>query len=113
VSGPQRQLAVTDKTVQHPKADTLEPLSIRLSSYIGISPMVLSYTVQMPPALRKGADVLWIDNGQPISRGVSGQKTLVKPGQHKIEVLVVAKDRREYRSSRTVTVLERLALDNQ
>ncbi len=87
-------------------------LNIRLSAYIGISPMLVSYTVQMPAHLRDGADVLWIDNGEPMSRGISGQKSLNTPGQHKIEVLVVGKDNREYRSSKTVTVLERLSLDN-
>ena len=73
--------------------------------------MLMSYTVQIPAAMRKGADILWIDNGEPMSRGISGQKTLIEPGQHKVEVLVVTKNNREYRASKTVTVLERLSLD--
>ncbi len=90
----------------------LNPLTIRLSAHIGISPMLMSYTVHIPPQMRKGADVLWIDNGEPISRGISGQKTLTKPGQHKIEVLVVTRDNREFRADKTITVLERLSLDD-
>ncbi len=73
--------------------------------------MLMSYTVQIPLEMRKGADILWIDNGEPMSRGISGQKTLTEPGRHKVEVLVVTKDNREYRASKTVTVLERLSLD--
>ena len=94
------------------KVADLQPLGIRLSAHIGISPMLMSYTVQIPPEMRKGADILWIDNGEPMSRGISGQKTLTKPGRHKVEVLVVTKDNREYRASKTVTVLERLSLDD-
>ena len=74
--------------------------------------MLMSYTVHIPPTMRKGADVLWIDNGEPISKGISGQKTLVEPGQHKIEVLVVTEDNREFRANKTITVLERLVLDD-
>lgn len=89
---------------------SLNPLSIRLSAHIGISPMLISYTVQMPPQIRKDAEVVWLDNGQPISRGISGQKTLIEPGQHRIEALVSTPDAREYRAGNTVTVLERLSL---
>lgn len=95
-----------------PDAD-LNPLIIRLSAHIGISPMLMSYTVHIPSEMRKGAEVLWIDNGEPISRGISGQKTLAQPGQHKIEVLVVTRDNREFRARKTVTVLERLSVDDQ
>ncbi len=95
------------------KAADLQPLGIRLSAHIGISPMPMSYTVQIPPEMKKGADILWIDNGQPMSRGISGQKILTEPGQHKVEVLVVTRDNREYRASKTVTVLERLSLDEE
>ena len=90
----------------------LNPLTVRLSAHIGISPMLMSYTVHIPMEMRKGADVLWIDNGEPISRGISGQRTLAAPGQHKIEVLVVTQDNREFRATKTVTVLERLSLDD-
>lgn len=72
--------------------------------------MLISYTVRMPRQISKGAEVLWIDNGEPISRGISGQITLLEPGQHEISVLVVTKDNREFRDSKTVTVLERLSL---
>lgn len=95
-----------------PDAD-LNPLVIRLSAHIGISPMLMSYTVHIPSEMRKGAEVLWIDNGEPISRGISGQKTLAQPGQHRIEVLVVTLDNREFRARKTVTVLERLSVDDQ
>ena len=94
------------------KPADLQPLGIRLSAHIGISPMLMSYTVQIPLGMREDAEILWIDNGEPMSRGISGQKTLTKPGRHKVEVLVVTKDNREYRASKTVTVLERLSLDD-
>ena len=89
------------------------PLHVRLSAYIGISPMLLSYTVQMPKNMLAGADILWMDNGQPVSHGISGQRSLVQPGQHKLEVLVVTQNNSEYRASKTVTVLERLPLESK
>jgi predicted esterase len=87
-------------------------ITVRVSAYIGISPMLISYTVQMPKKMLQDVEVLWLDNGEPISHGISGQKSLVGPGQHKIEALVVTKDRSEYRAARTVTVLDRLSFEN-
>jgi len=92
-------------------SQNISPLKVRLSATIGISPMLLSYTVHIPPEMLKDADVLWLDNGEPISHGISGQKSLSKSGQHKIEVLVVTKDNQEYRTHKKVTVLERLLLN--
>ncbi len=89
----------------------LQPLGLRLSAHIGFSPMLLSYTVQIPTEMRKDADISWIDNGEPMSVGISGQKTLIEPGQHKVEVLVVTREHQEYRAGGIVTVLERLSFD--
>ena len=93
------------------KVEDVQPLGIRLSAHIGISPMLMVYTVQIPLGMRKDADILWMDNGEPMPGGISGQKILIEPGRHKVEVLVVTKDNREYRASETVTVLERLSLE--
>jgi len=86
------------------------PLNMQLSAHIGISPMKLGYRVEVPDNLLRGADVLWIYDGEPLSRGFSGQRELTIPGRHKIEVLVVSKDNDIYGTSKIVTVLERLEL---
>ena len=86
------------------------PVRVRLSSTIGISPLLVSFSVAtMPAAMRHGAFFLWTDNGEPISNGVNGQKFLVDPGQHRLEVLVTTANGQELRASQTVTVLERIS----
>lgn len=104
---------VKSKPIRRTSEIAINPLEVRVSAYIGISPMLISYTVQLPSDLRENSDVLWLDNGRPISHGISGQKSLGEPGRHKIEVWVVADDNREYRAAKTVTVLERLSLDSE
>jgi hypothetical protein len=82
--------------------------SVRLSTSIGISPLLVSFTVEMPKALKKGADFLWTDNGIPICNDIQGQKILMEPGRHRIGVLVITQDNQELRASSDVTVFERL-----
>ena len=92
------------------KAVTDSPIRVRLSSTIGISPLLVSYSVgQLPAQWRKGAFFLWTDNGEPISNAVNGQKFLIEPGEHRLEVLVTTMDGREYRASETISVLERIS----
>ncbi len=84
------------------------PVRVRLSSTIGIAPLVVSYSAALPDRIRRRAYFLWTDNDEPISNGVNGQLFLTAPGEHKIEVLVTTEDGQEYRASRVVTVLERI-----
>lgn len=89
-------------------ADRENPVRVRVSSTIGISPLLVSYSTSLPANLQRGAFFLWTDNGEPISNGINGQKFLSEPGAHRLEVLVTTADGREYRAGRTVTVLERI-----
>ncbi len=92
------------------KAATDSPIRVRLSSHIGISPLLVSYSVgQLPARWRKGAFFLWTDNGEPISNAINGQKFLIDPGEHQLEVLVTTVDGHEYRATETITVLERIS----
>ncbi len=88
-----------------PRADTT-PIRMRLSSTIGIAPLLISYSAVVPGNLRRGAYFVWTDNNQPIANGINGQTYLTKPGEHTIEVVMTSGDGREYRASQTVTVLE-------
>ena len=98
------------RTVQKTKIEGIrDPLRVRLSSTIGISPLLVSYTARLVPEIRDGAYCLWSDNGTIISNGVSGQRVLTTPGDHVLEVVATLPDNRQYRASCTVTVLERLA----
>ena len=84
------------------------PLKIRVSSAIGIEPLHLGFSAECPASWRESADFLWTLNGQPIGKGLNGQKTLASAGEHTLGVLVVTTEGQEYRASRTIRVLPRL-----
>lgn len=106
--------SVTPQRLRHPgdlpPVASTSPVGVRLSSTIGISPLLVSYSVApMPRGLKGDVYFLWTDNGEPMSNARNGQKLLTKPGTHRIEVLVATGDGREYRAHADVTVLERIA----
>ena len=82
-------------------------VQIRLSSTIGVAPLLISYSAAMPQSILRGASVLWTDNGEPISNGLNGQRVFNDPGEHTLGVLVTGRDGKEYRSARVISVLER------
>ena len=84
-------------------------LRIRVSSTIGIAPLLVNFSALVPGHLRRGSFFLWTDNGEPISNGINGQKYLTTPGQHVLEVLMTTADGKELRTSKTITVLERMS----
>jgi hypothetical protein len=84
------------------------PLKIRVSSAIGIEPLHLAFSAECPASWHESADFLWTLDGQPIGKGVSGQKTLVTGGEHTLGVLVVTAEGEEHRATRTIRVLPRL-----
>ena len=94
---------------RRPTPEPDNPVRVRLSSTIGIAPLVVSYSVALPDRLRRKAYFLWTDNNEPISNGINGQLYLTTAGEHTIQVLVTTEDGQEYRAGRTVTVLERIA----
>jgi hypothetical protein len=87
------------------------PVRLRLSSTIGIAPLLVSYSAVVPGSKRRGAYFLWTDDGEAIANGINGQTYLTKPGDHKIEVTMTTADGKQYRASQTVTVLERITRD--
>ena len=97
-----RRKAVEQNQVETP------PLRIRVSSSIGIAPLLINYSAIVPGKLRRGAFFLWTSNGEPISNELTGQKYLIEPGKHKLEVLMTTADGKEYRAEKTITVLERV-----
>jgi len=105
------QESTAPPVTRRPAVPTNSPLIVRLSAYIGIAPMLVSYTVQIPSAMTGGSRVVWYDNGQPISEGISGQKSLTTPGQHRIEAIITTRDNSEVRAVKTVTVLDRLTFE--
>lgn len=84
------------------------PLKIRVSSVIGIEPLHLGFSAECPASWRETADFLWTLNGQPIGKGLNGQKTLATAGEHTLGVLVVTARGEEHRATRTIRVLPRL-----
>ena len=93
--------------------DANEPLRVRVSSSIGISPMLVSFSAIVPQDLRRGSYFLWTDNGEPISNGMNGQKYLTSPGQHRVEVIMTTADGRTFRADKTITVLERIQVNER
>ncbi|MCP4247058.1 MAG: hypothetical protein GY778_08405, partial [bacterium] len=93
-------------------SDTEGPVRVRVSSTIGISPLLVSYSATLPARLQRSAFYLWTDNGEPISNGINGQKFFTEPGVHRLGVLVTTKDGQEYRAGQKITVLERIGKDD-
>ncbi|MCP4590224.1 MAG: prolyl oligopeptidase family serine peptidase [bacterium] len=94
--------------VQHTEPQPELPVRVRLRPTIGISPLLVSYSVVVPDDIRGKAYYLWTDNGEPISNGLNGQLFLTAPGEHRIEVSVTTEDGQEFRTGRTVTVVKRI-----
>jgi predicted esterase len=90
------------------KAIEAGPVRIRVSSTIGIAPVLVNFSALVPRELRRGAYYLWTDNGIPISNDMNGQKYLVEPGRHDLELLLTTAGGRQYRATRAITVLERI-----
>lgn len=82
-------------------------VGIDLSSTIGLSPLMVGYSVNLPRDQLRGADILWTDNGEPFSQSPSGQRLLTKAGDHEIGVLVVTSKGMELRQTKKVTVYPR------
>ena len=94
--------------MRQPEPPQQSPVRVRLSSTIGIAPLLVSYSAAVPDDIRQNAYYLWTDNDEPVSNGLNGQLFLTTPGEHQIEVSVTTEDGQEYRAGRTVTVLRRI-----
>ncbi len=84
------------------------PVRVRVSSTIGVAPLLVSYSAVIPANIRDRAHLLWTENGQPLSNGLNGQKVFTEPGDHTLEVRVTAPDGSEHRASRIINVIERV-----
>ena len=101
-----RNQPVPDQKIADEKPSLTDArIRIRVSSSVGVSPMMVSYSALMPDHLTKGASLLWLDNGIPISNGLNGQKVFREPGDHTLEVQITTPDGSRYVTSRTLTVL--------
>ncbi|RMF83328.1 MAG: hypothetical protein D6744_04885 [Planctomycetota bacterium] len=85
------------------------PVNIRVSSAIGISPLHLGFSAECPAGWHNTADFLWTLDGEDVANGVNGQKTLSEPGVHTLGLLVVTRTGETYRTQRTIRVLPRLS----
>ena len=99
---PRRTGAVPRRNLQR------NPLKIRVSSAIGIEPLHLAFSAECPASWRESADFLWTLDGQPIGKGLNGQKTLASAGEHTLGVVAVTAAGEEHRATRTIRVLPRL-----
>jgi len=91
-----------------PSLPQRSPLNIRVSSPIGIEPLALGFSAECPPDWQERADFLWTLDGEPIANGVNGHKTLAKPGEYTLGLLVVTAQGQEHRAARSIRVLPRL-----
>lgn len=124
-SGPEGMLVRTPESVSmtHTDAPTArraaavpsqsEPprrvVGIRVSSAIGIEPLMLGFSAECPADWLGTADFLWTLDGVPIGSGVNGQKTIDVAGEHVLSLLIVTQNGVEHRVQRTIRVLPRLA----
>lgn len=77
---------------------------IKIDPMNGAAPLVVRYSAIVPEWMRTHATATWFENGVPLSNGLNGQTVLDDPGQHAIELLVTARDGRDYRATTTVAV---------
>jgi poly(3-hydroxybutyrate) depolymerase len=103
-SGGRPTQAVAAQTPRRP-APPRSPVSIRVSSAIGVEPLVLAFSAECPADWLRTADFLWTLNGEPIASGPNGQKTITQPGEHTLGLLVVTANGAEYRVYRLIRVL--------
>lgn len=89
------------------------PVRVRVSSTIGVAPLLISYSAVIPKHLRNGAHLLWTADGQPLSNKMNGQKVFAEPGDHTLEVRVATSDGMAYRASRIINVIARAARRKQ
>lgn len=86
-----------------------QPLAIRVSSAIGLQPLLLSFSAETPADWLEHASFQWTLDGVTIANGVNGQKTIAAPGEYALGLLVVTADGAEHRASRTIRVLPRVS----
>jgi len=82
-------------------------IRIFVSTRLGVAPLLVSFGLKVPPDLAGKLDCLWLDDGEPICSGLTGQKILIRPGTHTIAALIVTRDNHEIRLQTTVKVLPR------
>lgn len=98
-----------------PKINPDGTLPIRVVSNLGIAPLQVQYQT----AAEADSYYLWLLGteedkregrlGQPISNGVSGKKTIEKPGRYYLNVVGTDVDGNERRGEKVITVLERVS----
>lgn len=86
-------------------------LRIHVTSAIGFEPLLFGFNVECPAEWRQSADFVWSMDGEVICSGVSGQKTITRPGSYELRVLAVTRDGKEYGAAQSVRVLPRLPRD--
>ncbi|MFO0837749.1 MAG: prolyl oligopeptidase family serine peptidase [Phycisphaerae bacterium] len=86
------------------------PVAIRVSSGVGVEPLSVGFSAECPSDWQRTADFHWSLNGEAIGSGITGQKTIVTPGDHTLTLLVVTADGVEYSASQVVRVLPRSML---
>jgi len=85
------------------------PVSIMVSSAIGIEPLHIGFSAACPPSWRNTADFSWSLNGENIATGANSQATLTVPREYLL-ALVVQHNGTEHHAQRTIRVLPRLSV---
>jgi hypothetical protein len=80
-------------------------VKVILSRDIGTSPCYINFKAELPAQEAEKADFAWADNGVPICNEQAGGMVLRKPGEHRIEVVVLVGRDRELRGSQTVQII--------
>ncbi|TWT41761.1 hypothetical protein RAS1_28830 [Phycisphaerae bacterium RAS1] len=84
----------------------LSPLSIRVSSAIGVEPLHVGFWAECPSDWQRSAEFQWMIDGQPIASGVNGQSTFRAAGDHTLGLRVLTAEGEEHRAYRQIRVIE-------
>jgi len=108
VARPERRTPARSVPVQASAPEGNPRAKVRLSAAVGVTPLWVSFSAELADELRKGASILWMQNGRPISTAMSGSCVLRDIGEHRLEALIITADDREIRLGETITVLPKL-----
>ncbi|MBK9120818.1 MAG: prolyl oligopeptidase family serine peptidase [Phycisphaerales bacterium] len=89
----------------------LATATIRVSATVGFEPLLLVYAADCPAAWIDSATFAWLLNGEPLGKGLQGERLLKLAGDYLLEVRIVTNEGREHRAERRIRVLPRLQQD--
>ncbi len=122
---PRTRVKPTDRSARHTEAPAASPkqpteaakiisarkrataglVEVRLTTSVGKSPCYVGFKAVPPSGVAGRAKYVWKLDGTAICNSETGETVITEPGAHRIEVIIMAPDGREYSGCGVVTVV--------